>query len=407
MVNETFERRPHIVTKDAIIRLADRAFVIFAVIYVGAIAFVALSVDGVVFSQSGVIGGDFLAFYTAGEFALSGNALGAYDQSLFDASLKSHAPLDRLGMMWQYPPTMFFITAPFALLPYKFSYLAWCLAGWSALYLALRSVGFRDRNLRLLALSPLCLFVFDNGQISLVTAALLILASYAPKRRWLIAGIAAGLLTIKPQLGILLPLAFAAVGAWRTILVAAITAILLHMPSMLIFGAEGWRDFIFAVARLNTDFTGQGALTPPQNMTTLFGQLRVLGAPADVALHAQYAAAAAIAASVVIVWKRQGSALSKSAILCAGAILAAPYAYGYEMAALLIPAVVIVKAAQWPTSRLSIYIVACWGLLILGPSIIGDSPINLPFVISASAFAVTLGLSYAKPVLKADLRAAA
>lgn len=375
-------------TQTAFIRLAVRLTLIYAAAFCGAAVVIAFTTHGVILTEKGVVGGDFLAFYTAGDFARMGDALSAYDFDQFDAKLKERAPLEHLGMMWQYPPTMFFILAPFAMLPYKVSYIVWCAFGWAALLLALRNIGFRGHAFLLLGFSVLCVNVFDNGQISLLTAALLFLSVYDPKSRWIVAGIAAGLLTIKPQLGLLIPVAFLMIGAWRAIALAAVTALVLHTPALLIFGVEGWRDFFYAMARLNADVTGPGLHTPPNGMTTLFGQLRAFGAPSAIAVPMQYALAGGIAIAVAYVWRRAEDPLARAAVLCAGAILATPYAYGYEMTALLLPAAYIARQCDTYRSPIGLYLIGA--ALLVGFSSIVALPFGLqtPFLISASAFAI-------------------
>ncbi|WP_375204472.1 glycosyltransferase family 87 protein [Hyphococcus sp.] len=377
-------------TQQAFLNMAVRLTLVYAALFCGTLIVGAVITPGLVVSETGVIGGDFLAFYTAGDFALNGNALAAYDFAAFDASLKERAPLEALGMMWQYPPTMFFIAAPFALLPYKASYLLWCAMGWGALLWSLRALQFRGHAFWLMGFSVLCVNVVDNGQISLVTAALLFLSVYDPKRRWLVAGAAAGLLTIKPQLGLLLPLAFMAAGAWRTIAVAAATAMLFHMPSVLVFGFEGWGEFLEAAARLNADVVGPGLHTPPQGMTTLFGQLRALGAPAAPAVAAQYGLAVAIMIVVGLVWRRSEDALGKAALLCAGAVLASPYAYAYEMAVLILPAAYLARQAADYRAPEALWVMGGAILMMVAAALPPPPGLQIAFVISAAAFVMTL-----------------
>lgn len=377
-------------TQDAFLTMAVKATLIYAAAFCGAVLANALMTQGVVIGESGVVGGDFLAFYTAGDFARAGEALAAYDYAAFDARLKELAPLEHLGMMWQYPPTMFFVTAPFALLPYKISLFLWSATWWMALLAALRTVGFHGKTFLLLGFSVLCVTVIDNGQVSMATAALLFLSAYDPKRRWLVAGVAAGLLTIKPQLGLLLPIAYVAAGAWRTIAVAAVSAVLFHASSFFVFGAEGWLDFFAAAARLNADATGPGLLTPPLGMTTLFGQLSILGLPG--AAPAQYAAAAAVAVLVGWVWRRSGDPLGKAAVLCAGALLATPYAYSYEMVVLLLPAVYLARTAASLRSPEALSVAGAALFLMLSPALPRLPVLQAPFLITAAAFGWTLFL---------------
>ncbi len=373
------------------IRFADRASVVYAAAFFLTIVATTILTDGVAIGARGVVGGDFLAFYTAGEFALSGEAAGAYHFAAFDAALKARAPLETVGMMWQYPPAMFFIAAPFALAPYKAAFIAWTLAGWSVLGWSLRRIGFRGETLRILLFSSLTVSILSYGQISAMTAGLLFLAAYDPKQRWLTAGLAAGLLTIKPQLGLLLPFAFLAIGAWRTIAVACAAAALLHLSSFLAFGVEGWTAFIDAVLRFSDEIAGAATLTPPRGMTTVFGQLKLMGLPGETAMQGQYAASAILAALTVIVWRKKIDPLAKAAFVCAGAIIAAPYAYGYEMTALLLAGVYLARIAQTPRAPLGAALIAVWVVIAARPFVGELAIINTAFLISAGALVAVTG----------------
>lgn len=364
--------------------MADRLSVLYAAIFVSIISAAVVATDGLALSTNAVVGGDFLAFYTAGEFALSGDALSAYNFTEFDARLREHSGLNVLGMMWQYPPTVFFLTAPLALAPYKISYVLWVLAGWLTFAQTLRYLGLRGATLRILICSPLCVAFLTYGQLNFLTSSLLLLASFEPRQRWLVAGVAAGLLTIKPQLGLLLPFAFLAVGAWRTIAVAALTTVILHAPSLFVYGFEGWSYFISAVGRLNADITTSATLTPPQGMTTLFGQLKMLGLNGVTAINIQYVATACMAVLVALVWRRPFSAVGKSAFLIAAAMLAAPYAYGYEMTALLFAAVYLAKTGSSYKSPYGLFLLIGWVLIATSMILPVPAPLNIHFALSVA-----------------------
>ena len=368
------------------IRFADRASIAYATVFVITIIISAFATGGLTVGARGIVGGDFLAFYTAGDFALKGDAAAAYDFAAFDAALKSRAPLEQVGMMWQYPPAMFFLVAPFALLPYKLAYLLWIFAGWSVLGWSLRNIGFRGETLRILLCSSLCVSVFSYGQISTLTAGLLFLAAYNPKARWLVAGIAAGLLTLKPQLGLLLPFAFLALGAWRTIGVACATTALIHAPTLLIFGTESWSAFMDAAFRFKAEISGAAVLTPPRGMTTMFGQLKLMGFSGETAMAAQAAASTALAALTVLVYRKSVDPLAKAAFLSAAAILAAPYAYGYEMTALLLAGVYLARMAETPLSPLGGALIAAWVFIAARPLFEELAMLNTAFALSAGAF---------------------
>lgn len=380
------------------IHLADRASIVYALAFTLTIIGAAFATNGLTVGERGVVGGDFLAFHTAGQLFIQGKALSAYEFTHFDAALKARAPLETIGMMWQYPPVMFLIAAPFALLPYKFAYLLWIAAGWSALGWCLHRVGFRGAALRILIFSPLCVAILSHGQISHLTAGLLFLAVYKPNANWLMAGIAAGLLTIKPQLGLLIPFAFLTAGAWRTIGVAALTAFVLHSPSLIIFAAEGWRAFFDAVLAFNSEIAGTAMLTPPRGMTTLFGQLRLMGVSGETALAAQYGATALLAALTIIIWRKPLGDLHKAAFVGAAAIIAAPYAYGYEMTALLLAAALLAKEARTPSSPLGLTLICGWFVIAARPFLPELAWLNTAFAVSLCILALVAFTAF-KPTI--------
>lgn len=353
---------------------------------------------GLVIGAKGVVGGDFLAFYTAGDMTLQGRALEAYEFAAFDAALRTRVDHEHLGMMWQYPPLMFFIAAGLALLPYKVSLWLWLSVTAGAFVWALSRIlafaapaGETQRLALLLVMtSPLALMVVTSGQISFFTAALLITAGFRPGRHWLVAGVAAGLLTLKPQLGVLIPLAFLAAGAWRAFAVAAVTTVLLHTISILVFGPETIAAFFNAVVRLQSDVAGSGTHTPPVNMTTLFGQLKFWHMPSDAAMGLHLLLAAGVIVSVTWLWRRHRrdaeQGLYLTALIGAGAVLVTPYAYAYEMAALAPAAIWLALRAQ-RYAELSFGLLAgAWLLLTVRAFVPLDLVVQVPFLISLGAF---------------------
>ncbi|MFN3212330.1 MAG: glycosyltransferase family 87 protein [Henriciella sp.] len=365
-------------------------------------ALVTFLTTGIAFGDRGVVGGDFLAFYTVSDLTIQGRALEAYNQDTFNTLMQSRAQTGELGMMWQYPPAAFFIIAPLSLLPYKLSYWVWMLTTAAIYALSLRRLinahefNHQKRFIALLFLisAPNAVGVIINGQISLLTSARLISAAFRPRSDWLIAGIAAGLLTIKPQLGLLLPGIFIVAGAWKAFGTAAAVTIVLHTGACLVFGPESFVSFVNAVDRLQSDMLGAGALTPSVSMTTVFGQMQVWGASKTVSLVAQFSLA--ISLFVVITWEWQRRARSNddplylATIACAGAILVTPYAYAYEMAALA-PAGLWFAISRHRLNRYSISILSFfWALLSLRRIIPPDFVLQFAFLASLGALGLAL-----------------
>ncbi len=386
--------------------LLTRLAVLYGLLFLITTLVVSIVTPGLLSGARGVIGADFLAFYTAADMTLQGRAVEAYDLTAFDAALQARAPSDQLGMMWQYPPLMFLIIAPLALLPYKLSFWLWMaltalVFAWANARLirdATADKSVRTRALILVLAAPMSVGVLINGQISLLTAALLMLAAYRPQRYWVVAGLAAGLLTVKPQLGLLLPMAFLVIGAWRAFGLAALSAVVLHGASILVFGPESIEIFLSAVSRLQADVAGSGLLTPPVNMTTIFGQLRHWGLPSSVAMGAQYITAAAILMFVTWTWFQNRADRSQdfylAALLSVGAILVTPYAYAYEMAALAPAAIWIALRPNRFQSFAPLILLSFWALLALRRFLPMDFVLQVPFLVAVGAF---LLLVFARP----------
>jgi hypothetical protein len=82
------------------------------------------------------------------------------------------------------------------------------------------------------------LFCLISGQSSLLTAAMLVAIFALLDRKPVAAGVLIGLLSIKPQLGILFPFMLMASGRWRVFIAAAATALALAGVTAAIFGTR-------------------------------------------------------------------------------------------------------------------------------------------------------------------------
>lgn len=382
----------------AVLPRLQRLAILYGLLFLATTIIVSIITPGLVYGSGGVIGADFLAFYTAGDMTLQGRAVDAYDFAAFDAALQSRVENDHLGMMWQYPPLMFFVAGLLALMPYKISFWVWMTATSAAFAWALNRIvrtvqpDWADRRVTLLLIlaSPISVSIMTNGQISLLTAALLMLAVFRPRRDWWVAGLAAGLLTVKPQLGLLIPLAYLVAGAWRAFAVAAVTGLALHLLSVLVFEPESLSAFLAAVARLQADVAGSGVHTPPVSMTTVFGQLRLWDIPAGVALPVHYLAAVLVIAVVVSLWWRRHAeadqAVYLAALLSSGAILVTPYAYAYEMTALAIAAIWMAFQPGRYRQLSTVILAGFWLALALRRFLPPDFVIQIPFLTAISVF---------------------
>ena len=290
--------------------------------------------DGLVFPNGGIVGGDFVAFWTAARAVLGGGYPGIYDASVFEAALHgTGADHEHFGLTWQYPPHAMLLYAPLAMLPYMAGYAAFTGLGLAAFAGVLRGVaGVPWRVVGLILLSSPLFHVVVCGQAGTYLGALMLAALLLPDRRPLVAGVCAGVLTIKPQLGVLIPIAYAAGGHWRAFGAAATTGVLLVAGSLAVFGTEAWSAFFAQILGV-TEMVGD-AVYPLHKMVTVFAALRQAGLPEWLAAAGQGAAFVFAVWACWTVWRGARPLPEKAAITTGLAFLCTPYAYFYDTAVL-------------------------------------------------------------------------
>jgi alpha-1,2-mannosyltransferase len=201
-----------------------------------------------------------------------------------------------------------------------------------ALYLVTASDGGRrPERLFMLVVAPAVWINIFAGQSGFLTAALMIAGLAGLERRPVLSGICFGLLTIKPQLGVLIPLMLVLTGQWRAILAAALTVAALVIATGLLFGFDIWPEYFRQVMPLQSEIltAGQGIFTIM--MPTVFMNARIAHLPLDIAWALQIATSiAAVAAVAWTYWRRRDPELS-TALLVTASFLVTPYAFNYDM----------------------------------------------------------------------------
>lgn len=291
-----------------------------------------------------MIGGDFSAFHVAAKAAAEGASAEIYQLSAFEARLIEAFPeRDDLRLSWQYPPTYLLLITALASLPYLFGFTLWSTTTLAGFGVVIRKQINDPLILFGVVASPAALSAFITGQNGFLTAALLILAAFNPKARPVIAGIAAGLLTVKPHLGLLIPIAYLAAGCWRAIGVAIITALVLAALSLGAFGAEPWAAFFGAVSEVSARVSAQ--IMPLAKMTTPYAAALFAGLP--IIFAQAFYGVIAIGAGVFVwrVWRMVDDQGLRAAALICGVLFAAPYGFHYELIILAFPCVIIAMRA--------------------------------------------------------------
>lgn len=347
--------------------------------------------------QGPLIGGDFIVFWTAGLEALRGGATALYEPASFQESLKAQFPqAPSYAVTWQYPPSMLLAVAPFANAPYLAAFAIWGLIGLAFYLIAARTLNKDATALYFLAASPAMFHGFATGQTGFFTALFLLGAAFDPGRRWLIAGIAAGALTLKPQLGLLIPIAYAAAGCWRAFCVAAASTLALAGAAYGAYGADIWPAFVDAVIGHGREMDDVGF--PTWKLVTPYGAALHFGADAGSAMALQGVASIGLAGLVFAIWRRTDDRLLRIAALLAAAPLATPYAFYYE-APVMALAVFALGASSIGRDRRFVWSAAgLFALSMLAPGK-GDSAAPLAFLCALGVFALVVAAASRSVVL--------
>jgi hypothetical protein len=276
------------------------------------------------------IGRDFLNTWMGGRSMFSGGPAPWFDARTYAAALRDMLGPTYPETYWSYPPHVVLFVWPLGLMPYLFAYIAWCAIG-IALYLFACASALPRERLLFLAVAPgvaVCVFFGQNG---FYTAALLIGGLLALDRRPVLAGVLFGILTIKPQLGLLLPIILLLERRWVTIASAAATVALLFVATALLFGLDVWLDYWHKIVPQQMWLTENAGGLMFSLVSSLFFGARLIYLPLGVAWAIQYAGSAfAVAAVVWTYWKRRDANLSL-ALFVTATFLFTPYILNYDM----------------------------------------------------------------------------
>ena len=244
---------------------------------------------------------------------------------------------------WHYPPPFLFVASLLAQFPYAVAFAGWVTASLLPYLAVMRAVVGRAALGVMLAIA--CPMVISNalvGQNGYLTAALiggtLLLLPSRPR----LAGICLGLLTYKPQYGLLFPIVLIAASEWTVFFSAAATAIALAFVSWLAFGTESWLAFFHWMPRFSQAFFVEGKV-PWWKMQSLFAMVRHLGGSELIAWTLQWILSAAVATTLVVLWRSKVRYSLKAAALAAGTLLTTPYLFMYDMVVLAIPVAWLVR----------------------------------------------------------------
>ncbi|MFC6655339.1 glycosyltransferase family 87 protein [Roseibium salinum] len=292
-------------------------------------------------SPNGTLMMDYLSFWLAGKQVLLGTPELVYVPSEFAAIQKDLSGSDTTFGFF-YPPTFQLMQSLFAVLPYKAAFISFVALTTALLFFACRLITGQWLLAACLIIVPACANNAFHGQNAALTAALYAFFLVGMERnRTVWAGIAIGILTIKPQLGILIPVALIAGMHWRTFLSASVTTLLFAGLSAAVLGIGVWQAF-WTQAPVASAVMELGGVEWGK-MISVYGSGRIAGLGYEASMAVQIAFSIAALVSVFVAWRRSDALVVRAPVLVGGALLVTPFAMSYDMTLLIVPCAFLIR----------------------------------------------------------------
>jgi hypothetical protein len=332
------------------------------------------------------VGRDFPVFYSSGELVWIGDGHLLYD---LDTQIEVQAWLwqdEGKFILYAYPPVLAGVYAPISTLDYRVAYLIHTAAMVGALVLSVRLLSslvplLGEPRHRLAAVAfalayfPMLVGTFIGQNTPLVVLGLSAVWWGLAHQRDTLAGVAAGLLLLKPQYGVpVLGLVFLA-RYWHALIAALVSAVALAVVSIAVSGIGWFGAWWGLVSSLSTvDMGGNVA----KEVSILGIAESVLGAGSTAARVVWVIALVGIVPAVV--WRLRGHVrldpISLS-LVPPMLLLIAPHALYYDSGMLLVSVAALLPTlpARWRPPVLALFVVG--GLAYLAPVSIGVQPVAL------------------------------
>lgn len=294
------------------------------------------------------VGRDFLNFWMYGRAAVAADPGRFYDLAAYHQAIRDLLGMELSGQNWSYPPSVMWLAAPFGQLNYLAALACWTLTS-VAVFVAVGRRHVADwRILIPVALSPAALFCLISGQSAFLTTAMMIAIFALLDRKPVVAGVLIGLLTIKPQLGILFPFLLIASHRWRVFFAAAVTTLALAGATAMTFGPQIWIDFV------SKGLPVQGlVLSDPDRIATpfyptVFMNLRGLDLPyaAAMSVQAMFSAFAIGAVIWAFRFRKDADPPLLLALYLACSVAVSPYLLAYDLLPLTLAAVALLATSK-------------------------------------------------------------
>ncbi|HEX9588365.1 MAG TPA: glycosyltransferase family 87 protein [Bradyrhizobium sp.] len=297
-----------------------------------------------IFDENGLgIPTDFVNVWSAGKLVLDGHPAQAYDwdiQKQLQVAVLGQSYQGNFA--WHYPPPFLFVASLLAHFPYAVAFIGWAAVSLVPYLAVMRGIVGRPFGLLLALAFPVVLTNTLVGQNGFLTASLIGGTLYLMPARPVLSGICLGLLSYKPQYGLLFPLVLIAASQWTVFFTAGAVAVAMALASWLAFGTESWQAFFHWMPTFSQAFLTEGR-APWGKMQSIFAVVRYFGGTEPLGWLFQWIMSATVAVVLTLVWRGRISYPLKAAALATGTLLITPYLFLYDLMVLAIAMAFLVR----------------------------------------------------------------
>lgn len=280
------------------------------------------------------VGSDFLTYWAASKVARTQPPVAVFSREAMTEVEREVIGTEINPRIWNYPPSFLLMVLPLSFLPYLLSFLSWLAVTCCSYVYVIRRIIPKHPASWLFLLFPGAVSNFLYGQNGFLSTAFLGLGLILMDRYPFVGGSVLGLLSYKPQMAFLIPIALSAGRCWKALAGAVVSAVGLALASLLLLGSEVWLGF-FKNLPMAAGLLDKAHLW--EKMPTVFAAARSAGASQNLAMIIQTVSTALVITAVARVWSRGVSLPGRGSVLACGVILATPYAFAYDLTILALP----------------------------------------------------------------------
>ena len=336
---------------------------------------------------------DFANYWMAGQLIREGRVMDLFGPpSGYSPHRAAASGAAFPGPNWSYPPHYLLFVWPLGFFTYEVAMVVFLTITGGLFLTVLRILAREAGPMVWVAAGPFIAHNFWVAQNGYISASLGLGALALREKRPVLAGVLLGLLTVKPQLGLLFPFLLVAERRWSMIASAALTTVALVAASAAVLGVEAWKGYLDEVVPYQAFVMRALEGTFLAMMPAFYGALRNWTVAPDVALALHLLIAAPVALVTIVAFFKVADERYRTALLVLGTFVVTPYALSYDLG-LLVPALALLAGsgtAGWPEDRHRIALLAVAMLLPVVMMPLGEMYLALaPFVLLA-LYAMTL-----------------